>query len=185
VQQPPAIDLRGYPTVGLLQLSSTAARGSLPAYATQQFLQQVQVAQPGVRVLELGPEQAALAAVGRQQLDADAIRGICQRNNVQALFAGTLDAPEVKPSVSLEPFAATVGVHIKAQLQIAVRLYDAGGATIWTDAASRQQETGGVGIGPGNFDVAAEDPNNAYAQMARHEAHTLTDVFRSHWVSAP
>src|SRR4051812_30462080 len=56
VAVPPRMDLAAYPMVGLVTFTSNA-RGELDRLTTQRFMQAVQEAQPGTRVVELGSEQ--------------------------------------------------------------------------------------------------------------------------------
>src|SRR5262249_43077799 len=71
VTVPPRADLKGYGTLGVVDFTSNSG-GAAGARATQQLQEQIQAAQPGTRFIELGSRDTVLAAVGRNQLDADA-----------------------------------------------------------------------------------------------------------------
>src|SRR5215212_6746934 len=57
----PRMDLRPYPVVGIVTFTSNRNDGELDRLATQKFLESVQAAQPGTRVVELGSQQEVLA----------------------------------------------------------------------------------------------------------------------------
>src|ERR1041384_80425 len=78
VSVPPRVDLKGYGTLGVVDFTSNSG-GAGGARATQQLQEQIQAAQPGTRFIELGSREAVLAAVGRNQLDADAAKRIGKR----------------------------------------------------------------------------------------------------------
>jgi hypothetical protein len=63
VPVPPAVDLKAYGTLGIIDFSSNAER-ALSTQATRQFQEQVQEAQPGTELAEDFPSRADLAALG-------------------------------------------------------------------------------------------------------------------------
>ncbi|HEV8106934.1 MAG TPA: hypothetical protein VGP97_05365, partial [Burkholderiales bacterium] len=89
VTVPPRVDLKGYGTLGVVDFTSSSS-GAAGTRATQQLQEQVQAAQPGTRFIELGSREAVLAAVGRNQLDADAAKRIGKRYGVDAVFLGEI-----------------------------------------------------------------------------------------------
>ena len=55
VRVPPRVELKTYRTIGVIEFS-TNAEDTLKPYVTQNFIQNIQSAQPGTRILELGDE---------------------------------------------------------------------------------------------------------------------------------
>ncbi|MBS2031791.1 MAG: hypothetical protein JST54_28100 [Deltaproteobacteria bacterium] len=183
VTVPPQVDLTHYTAVALIDFSSPANRGQLPSYATHQFLQRVLEAQPNARIMQLGTLQQALASVGKSQLDADAIRAIGQKNGAQAVFAGTLELTDAKPTVSVANFAHNVGVSADVNANLAATLYDAGNGTIvWTSSAAAHDSAGGVSLNGGDVGVGVEGTDNAYTRMIQKTTWSIADPFRAHVV---
>ena len=183
VTVPPQVDLTHYQAVALIDFSSPANRGNLPSYATQQFLQRILEAQPNARIMQLGTLQQALASVGKSQLDADAIRAIGQKNGAQAVFAGTLELTDAKPTVSVANFARNVGVSADVNANLGATLYDAGNGTIvWTSSAAAHDSAGGVSLNGGDVGVGVEGTDNAYTRMIQKTTFTISDPFRAHVV---
>src|SRR4051794_7394861 len=82
VAVPPRVDLQHYPSVGLVTFSSSNADANLERLSTQRFLQAVQAAQPGTRVVELGREADVLGSVHRSGWDAQALRAVKESRGV-------------------------------------------------------------------------------------------------------
>lgn len=177
---PPAIGLTSFPAVGILQFTASGSRESLGRYATQGFIQHVTQAQPGVRILELGTEQEALAKVGKQRLDAEAIRAIGQSANVQALFVGSVSVTQPAPSISFS-MRGSLGVSADVTGTVNGSLYDTSqGAVIWTDSAQSGDTAGGGEVERGFVGIAVSGEDNAYGRIVRRMVYVITDAFRSH-----
>mgnify|MGYP000078393588 CR=1 FL=1 len=97
---PPRVNLKAYQTIGVIDFSITA-ESDLREYVTQHYIQAVQSAQPGVRLLELGTKEHVLKTVSRTQLDPAAIKSIGSAYHVDALISGHFSASEPKPNVRL------------------------------------------------------------------------------------
>ena len=181
---PPQVDLTHYQAVALIDFSSQENRGQLPAYATHQFLQRILEAQPGARIMQLGNLQQALASVGKAQLDADAIRALGQKSGAQAIFAGTLELTDAKPTVSVANFARNVGVSADVNANLASTLYDTSNGTIvWTSSAAAHDSAGGVSLSGGDVGVGVEGTDNAYTRMIKKTTFRIADPFRAHVVN--
>src|SRR5688572_6601987 len=63
VLAPPLVELAPLGAIGMIDFAVTGPEALAPV-ASQEFLASVQSAQPGVAVLELGPRERVLAAVG-------------------------------------------------------------------------------------------------------------------------
>ncbi|MBN1129136.1 MAG: hypothetical protein JXA71_09125, partial [Chitinispirillaceae bacterium] len=81
---PPRIDLKPWGTLGMIQLESNA-RGNLAEYTSQRLLRMVQEAQPGTPVIELGTMSQVLGAIGRSELDIEAIKLLGTKYGVGAV----------------------------------------------------------------------------------------------------
>lgn len=186
VLQPPMYDLMHYQAIGLIQFGTHSPHPELPGFTTQQFLTNLQQAQPGVRVVELGPAQQVLSAVGKSQLDPDAVKAIAAKYNVQAVFAGEVETTEAKPKVNVSSFLTSGQVDVAADVtsRVSAKLIDtASGATIWTNAMNDKGRAGEVSVNTGGgVDASGQDTNDIYARMVHESVYSLTDPFRSHWV---
>ena len=75
VEVPPRVDLREFETIGILEFESSS-KGNLAKFATQRFIESLQEAQPGVRVLELGKASELEGVDHKDPLDYRAIKKI-------------------------------------------------------------------------------------------------------------
>ncbi len=179
---PARIDLGAYPTVGIVVFSSNT-RGNLEEYATQKFMQTVQAAQPGVRILELGSEERVLAAIEHDALDFEAVRAIGEKWGVQAVFTGHLDVTGVKPRLELATVIKTMSMRADVEASLRARLIEAGsGATVWTRSSSGQAPVAHVRVvARGPVDFGASDPEQAYGKLVQRLVSRVSHDFYSHW----
>ena len=98
VQMPPRVDLGQWDLIGIVDFGGDDDP-ELASRATGQFVQMLQAAQPGARILELGPEKRILSEVGHEELDFEAMRALGERYEVDAVFTGGLELSNVKPDV--------------------------------------------------------------------------------------
>ncbi len=175
---PPEFDLTHFGLIGIIDFPSHSAGPGLSSFTTQRFLQQVTQAQPGVRLLALGSLSQALASVGYSSLDPNAVKALCAKFGVQALFTGTL---ELQKQTSVGLSMGSFGVSADVNGSLSVTLYDAqSGAILWTQSAADRERQGGLSIEPGAVGIEAND--NAYTRMAGRMSFRVTDSFRSRWV---
>jgi hypothetical protein len=184
VAVPPRVDLAAYPLVGLVGFTANA-KGELDRLGTEKFLQSVQSAQPGTRVIELGSEQQVLASVGGQGFDPATIRAIKEKHGVDALVLGRVDVERVRPDLSLSTFAKSFSVSQDVNVKLGVRLMEtATGATMWSDGSELVTNVAHVGFsdrGEGTF--SAKDPESAYGGMLDSLVWDVTDDFREHYTN--
>jgi hypothetical protein len=191
VPVPPRVDLRAYPTVGLVTFTAGGnANGGgkeLDQLSTQKFLAAVQAAQPGVRVIELGPETQVLASVKRQAWDVATLRAVKEAHGVDVIVLGRVDVDRAKPQVSFSAISMLKQVNVRADVdaRLNAKLIETGsGATMWTDGAACTTNVANASVndhGQGGFGVA--DPKGAYGQMLDGLVWNLTDAFRTHYVT--
>lgn len=181
---PPRVDLRAYPTVGLVTFASNA-KGDLDRMSTQKFLRAVQIAQPGARVIELGPEAAVLASVQRPAWDAAALRAMKERHGVDVVVVGRLHVEQAKPDVRLSTVLKKLSVRSDVNAALSARLFETGsGATMWTDASQVTSNVASASFDSrGNGHFGASDAEAAYGEMVDELVWDVTDAFRTHYVT--
>src|SRR5688572_26973277 len=186
VEIPPRVDLRAFPMVGLVTFSSNS-KGELDRLSTDKFLQTVQAAQPGTRVVELGTEQEVLASVNRSSWDAQTLRAVKQAHGVDAVVIGRLDVKKSKPDVQVSAAAVFKKLSVRQDVDatLTTRLLEsASGATMWTDSSQMTATLAGASFnnrGEGHF--GASDPEAAYGEMVGGLVYQVTDAFRVHYVT--
>jgi hypothetical protein len=176
---PPAIDLAGLGTIGLVTFKAENAKGDLDAAATQAFLEEVTAAQR-VPVVELGPAATVLADIGKTAFDREAAAAIGEKQGVEAFFVGEIAVTKVKPQIDLAaPLSKTLFARAAFDMTIKVRLISAkNGATVWTNSGTRQGTVGSVGIDGGVPVFAVGNQNSAMDNLLRQMMYQMTWDFR-------
>ncbi len=134
VRVPPRVQLSGYNYIGVIEFSSNA-EDNLKPYVTQNFIHNLQSAQPGTRIIELGSEAQLLQTMNCKKLDLETIKLIGKKYNVDAVIFGHLEISELKPSVKV--FTVSESLKAKAHIEalLSARLLETGnGATLWTNS---------------------------------------------------
>ena len=146
VTVPPRMDLKGYGTLGVVDFTSNASVAG--ARATQQLQEQIQSAQPGTRFIELGSRETVLAAVGRNQLDADAAKRIGKKYGVGAVFLGEIAYADPKTDVRVNDLAKLdAGLRTEVRGDISARLLEtASGASVWSNSGWVRRQIGRVNV---------------------------------------
>ena len=179
---PPRVSLVSYNAVGVIDFSSNAQK-DLSKYVTQNFMQAVQSAQPGVRFLELGNEKQVLAEISHGQFDLQAIRSIGHTYHVDALIFGHFTVSEPTPDihVSSQLQSLRAGAYVEAML--VTKLWEtADGVTMWTNSASRKKRVAGLKADTtGNINFGASDPEATYEQIVPEVVFDNTADFRSYY----
>jgi hypothetical protein len=135
VTVPPRVDLKAFPTVGLIEFDAQPP-GELGPDATQLFLGNLQAAQPGVPILELGSRAKVLGEVGMTKLDSLAIRAIGEKYGVAAVLSGSVELSEMQPDMELSSDLSALMAQAKISGKMSGKLWDtANGATIWTNSS--------------------------------------------------
>ncbi|HXJ52323.1 MAG TPA: hypothetical protein VNH16_13075 [Burkholderiales bacterium] len=147
VSVPPRVDLKGYGTLGVVDFTSNSG-GAGGARATQQLQEQIQAAQPGTRFIELGSREAVLAAVGRNQLDADAAKRIGKRYGVDAVFLGEIAYSDAKTDIRVNDLTKLdAGLRSEVLGDISARLVEtASGASVWSNSGWVRRQVGRVNV---------------------------------------
>jgi hypothetical protein len=177
--RPPRINLEPVGTIGLVEFRTTA-KGTIGAYTTQIFLEVLTKSQPGVRIKELGPEEAVLAEIGAERPAAEAASALGRKFGVAAVFFGTLQVSDIKPRLDIATIITSATASADVQATLSVKLIETNdGTTLWADSARDRQPVGQVSIFKGGgifFD--ARDPEEAYGDLVRGLVDKTTRDFR-------
>jgi hypothetical protein len=188
VAVPPRVDLHAYPSVGLVTFSTSAdTSADLERMATQRFLQEIQAAQPGTRVVELGREADVLASVHRSAWDPQTLRAVKEANGVDAILLGRLDITKAKPRIQLSTSALFKGldVHADVNATLTARLLETGSAaTMWSDSSRLTTNLANASVNNrGGGHIGVRDGESAYPGMIDQLVCDVTDAFRTHYVT--
>ena len=179
---PPKMDLRSYGTVGIIDFSSRADR-ELRQYVTQEYIQSLQSAQPGVRILELGEKDQVLKKVGMATLDTAAINAIGHVYHVDVLISGQLSVSEPKPNFRLSTTWQSMQAGADIEASLVMKLWETGsGVTLWTKSSRRTESVARLNADTGgNIGFGASDPKDAYAKLVPNLVYANTTDFRSRY----
>ena len=183
VRVPPRIDLKAYKTIGVIDFSITA-ESDLREYVTQNYIQNVQSAQPGVRLLELGTKDHVLTAVSRKQLDLAAIKSIGSSYNVDALIFGHFSASEPKPNVRLSSTWQSMHAGAIIEASLIAKLWETdSGVILWTNSTLRKESVASLKADTsGNIEFGAADPKEAYGNLVPELVYANTTDFRPYYI---
>ena len=176
---PPKVDLKTYPSIGVVEFS-TNAEDTLKPYVTQNFIEHIQSAQPGTRILELGDADHLLRTLGHSQLNADTIQSIGKKYKVEAVIVGHLQISQIKPKINVT--TSVKSLNAKAYIEAALKtriLETGGGATCWTRASSGTTQVAGINLTAGGlFSVGVSDPREKYGKLVPKLVYANTMDFR-------
>lgn len=178
VTVPPRVDLNAYPAIGVLGFTAQPA-GELGEDATQKFLGNLQAAQPGVRLLELGSVEQVLAAVGHQELDFQAIRAIGRKYEVAAVLTGTVELSDIRPDIRLSPNLTAATAQAKVDGKMSSKLWEtASGATVWTNSSWGSWQVAGITLSNGGAtNVGYRHPKEKHDQILMALVRALNGEF--------
>ncbi len=179
---PPRIDLKTYKAIGVIDFSSTP-RDDLREYVTQNYIQAVQSAQPGVRFLELGSKEQVLTKINRKELDLDAIKSIGGTYNVDALIFGHFAATDPTPNVRLSSSWQSLQAGAVVEASLITKIWETGsGVVLWTNSTARKKKVAGLyASANGNVSFGASDPEQAYGHLVPELIYANTADFRSYY----
>jgi hypothetical protein len=179
---PPRVELNSYRTIGVIEFSTNAEQ-TLKPYVTQNFIENIQSAQPGTRILELGDEDQLLRSMGHNKLNLESIQSIGRKYGVDALILGHLEVSEIKPNINLYAVAKTL--NAKAYIEAALRtriLETDSGATFWTRASSAKTHVAKIYVTDGGaLSFGVSDPREKYGKLVPHLVYDNTSDFRSRY----
>ena len=183
VRVPPRVDLKAYRTIGVIDFAITAD-SDLREYVTQQYIQSVQSAQPGVRLLELGTKEHVLTTVSRKKLDLTAIKSIGSTYKVDALLFGHFSASEPKPNVRLSSTWESLQAGAIVEASLLSKLWETdSGVTLWSNSTVRKEPVASLKADTsGNIEFGASDPKETYGNLVPELVFANTTDFRSYYV---
>jgi hypothetical protein len=183
VAVPPRMDLKPYPVVGIVTFSSNRNDAELERLASQKFLEQVQAAQPGTRVVELGSQQELLSSVGRSNFDPAALRAVKTKHEVDALIVGRVDVERAKPRVEVSTLWKAVSASADVNVALWARVYETqSGATMWTDSSKLTTTIAHGDFTKTSASGSIRDTETTYGRMIERMTCDITDAFREHYV---
>jgi hypothetical protein len=142
---PPRVDLKAYPIIGVVEFVGTPV--DLGRDSTQKFMSRMQSAQSGLRLLELGPLEQVLRAVGHSELDFQAVQAIGRKYGVAGVLSGTVSFSEMRPDIKVSPTLNSISAQAKIDGKMSAKLWDAAsGATDWTNSSWGNWSMGGVSL---------------------------------------
>ena len=167
--------------VGLVTFSTNGDRG-LDRLSTQRFLQAVQNAQPGSRVVELGTESQVLASVHRNSWDPATMQAIKEAHHVDVIVMGRLDVEKAKPNFQLSTFMKNLSANVDVNAALNCRLIEtASGATMWADGSAMTANLAHADVSGRSGSFGAADPEAVYGKMVDGLVWQVTDAFRVHY----
>jgi len=178
----PRLDLKTYKAIGVIDFSSTP-RDDLREYVTQNYIQTVQAAQPGVRFLELGSKEYVLTKISRQEFDLEAIKSIGRAYNVDALIFGQFSATDPKPNVRLSSTWQSMQANAVVEASLITKIWETdSGVILWTNSTARNKKVAGLKADiNGNIKFGASDPKEAYGHLVPELVYANTADFRSYY----
>lgn len=185
VYHPPRFDLTNLGRLGIITFSDNA-RPSVAEYATQKFQSEIQTAQVGIPIVELGTEKDLLKSIGSGQLDMDAYKKIAQKYKVAAVFSGSVIYSDVKTDVKIKDITKLSG-SVKSVLYgtLSVKFVETeSGATLWNDSVSWNRKLGGVNVDKNkgvSFGINTSD--DPYRKLVPDMVHDVSSIFRGYYVN--
>lgn len=179
----PRMDLRSFGPIGIVEFASNADP-ALDRYATQQFQDHVQGANPGIPILELGSRAAVLAAIGADQFDADAIIKIGKKYRVNAVFVGDVvySAPHTDFRVTdLGKLEGRARTEIRGDMSTKLMETQVG-ASVWSSSAWAKRQIGRISVSTEHGVSASMDDDNPRREMLPALAFHVTEDFRPTYV---
>jgi hypothetical protein len=179
---PPRVDLKAYKAIGVIDFSSTP-REDLREYVTQNYIQSVQSAQPGVRFLELGSKEHVLASINRKELDLDAIKSIGGAYHVDALIFGHFNATDPKPNVRLSSSWQSLQAGAVVEASLLTKIWETeSGVVRWTNSTARKKKIASLRADTtGNIQFDATNPEEACGHLVPELVYANTADFRSYY----
>jgi hypothetical protein len=182
VQVPPRVVLSEWGTIGIVSFQG-GADPELAHMATARFVQMLQSAQPGARILELGSEHRVLSEVGHGQLDFEAVRALGSRFEVDALFWGDLEIGTAQPSVRFGEAFTSANARADVSGQLATKLLETrSGATVWSRSSSASANVARIGVSDAGLpSFGVTDPARAYEGLVHQLVANLGGDFHPRW----
>lgn len=183
VRVPPRIELAAYNNIGIIEFTTNGEEW-LKSHVTQNFMQQIQLAQPDVRFLELGNAETLLRSIGADRLDVAAIKAISSAYQVKGIFTGHLEISFVKPEIRWNPTTTTAKAEAYLEGTLTARFFEGlSGATLWTLASTAKRSVGAIKINKdGPIGIGISDPEAEYGRLVHILVYKNTKDFYPYYV---
>ena len=178
----PKVDLNVYNLIGVIEFS-TNAENTLKSYLTQNFIENIQYAQPGTRVLELGDKDQILRSLGCNEFNVDSIRSIGKKYNVDAVIIGHFEVSQIMPKVNVHTASKSVNARAYIKASLSTRMLETdNGATFWTRITSDKSQVAKVSLVDGGlFGFGVSDPKEKYGKLVPELVYANTSDFRPYY----
>jgi hypothetical protein len=176
---PPKVDLKTYPSIGVIEFS-TNAEDTLKPYVTQSFIENIQSAQPGTRILELGDMDHLLRSLGHSQLNPETIQSIGKKYSVDAVILGHLQISQIKPKISVNTAVKSLNARAYIEAALKTRILETNrGATCWTRASTGTTQVARINLmEDGPFGIGVSNPKEKYGKLLPKLVYVNTMDFR-------
>jgi hypothetical protein len=178
----PRVDLKPYEMIGMMEFTSTS-KGKLAALTTRRFAEAARRDQDMLRMVDVGPKQAALASVGMDRWNPESCRAVARKHGVRTLFHGTLTLSGVRPNVQISALfrSGQVSAQVNATLEVEM-IEGETGASIWSRSASATRTVGQVSVfGGKDFVFDADDPERAYGDLVNFLVNSVAADLQGSW----
>jgi hypothetical protein len=177
---PPEIDLIPLERLGLVVFSVENAEGPLDEMATQRFLEEIQWAQKGVKVVEMGKMEDVLTKVGHSGLDPAAARAVGKEFGVSSFFTGKITVSDIRPRIDISSIVESLRVRASFDIEMSARLISSeDGSTLWTDSALIEENLAYLHLSRRMVPIfSVRDQQDAYRDMIGQMIRRLTRDFR-------
>ena len=178
----PRVNLIPYHAIGVIDFSSTP-RDDLRGYVTQNYIQTVQSAQPGVRFVELGSKEQVLSRIAHKNFDIDAIKAIGKTYHVDALICGDFTTTEPKPTLRVSSSLKSLQAGAIVQASLSAKIWETdSGVILWTNSTAGEKKVAGLQASAnGDVRFGASDPQEAFGQLVPEMVYINTTDFRSYY----
>jgi hypothetical protein len=181
IEVPPRMSLSEWPTIGIVTFDGEIDQ-KLASEATRHFVEMLQAAQPGVRIVELGDAPAVLAEVGHEAMDFEAARAMGERYGVSAVFTGLLELEQARPRIKFGDAPTSVRARMDVSGELAARLIETdSGALVWSRSSSGLANVANLGLWGGIPSFGAKAPEEARIGLVEHLVFELRHDFYSTW----
>jgi hypothetical protein len=183
VQVPPRVDLTAMGTIGMVGFRAPQGSDELSSETNRLFLTEIQAAQPGVPVLELSDEARVLDGASAGMLNAEFVRAIGEKHQVDALLFGVLDAKQVKPKVAIGGLLESLNAKAEIEGTLTAKMYDTRtGATLWTRTVADKRTIAALSVSSGGLSGGGTaDADGARSELFQALVIQATDDFRPSW----
>jgi len=187
VKVAPRMELDRENTVGIVTFDAEG-KGVEGDDVTRRFLEAIHDGQPGIAILELGSAAEVLQAVGRTQMDGEAVREIGTKFGVGTVIVGNVSLVESKPKVdvSLDKGFKLGGVQAQVRLDgnlVVKVLQTERGATLWSGSSSRWIQLASASASRlGSASAAVQNRDGQVERLLHDMVQETSTDFRPTWV---